>query len=285
MSQEIQLAYPRGAMSSQIEPWAMGGNGSALGPVAPPATSPLIKIHRSMRGRYVLAVVLALLGAALGGAAGFLAGKPGFVSQGAIRVRPTVPTPDKAEVIMAMYDRFMTTQAGILMSDRVINFALAHPDWKAVNPNFPPNGTNVFATNLKAEFVKGTELIQVSYTDRDPVVAQAAVKAVIKSYDQHFARQETDDLDKRLDYWKEQRRDANDKIKLANLEIEENGRKYGTQDLTILANSTWQTSAETERELQQAQNKLDEIEHATGTAAEDMRLDRSRRLTRNWAGT
>src|SRR3954452_8643656 len=98
MSQDLQL-YNRGA-ATQIEPWAMGGGGStALG--APiPQTNPLLKIHRSMRGRYVLGVVLALLGAAAGGAAGYMTGEPGFISKGAIRVRPYITNIDKADTVM-----------------------------------------------------------------------------------------------------------------------------------------------------------------------------------------
>src|SRR3954462_3387942 len=98
MSQDIQLAYNSRNPSTQIEPWAAGGGGSTALATPGAHTSPLLKIHRSMRGRYLLAAILALLGAGAGGAAGFLAGKPGYVSHGAIRVRPTVPTPDKADV-------------------------------------------------------------------------------------------------------------------------------------------------------------------------------------------
>ena len=81
MSQDLQL-FNRGAATQQIEPWAMGGS-TALGAPIPQA-NPLLKIHRSMRGRYVLAVVLALMGAAAGGAAGYMTGEPGYVSKGAI---------------------------------------------------------------------------------------------------------------------------------------------------------------------------------------------------------
>ncbi len=74
MSQDLQL-YHRGP-ATQIEPWAMGGGGSTALANPIPQANPLLKIHRSMRGRYVLATVLALLGAAAGGAAGYMPGSP-----------------------------------------------------------------------------------------------------------------------------------------------------------------------------------------------------------------
>ena len=111
MSQDLQL-FNRGP-ATQIEPWATGGGSTALASPIPQA-NPLLKIHRSMRGRYVLAAVLALLGAAAGGAAGYMTGEPGYVSKGAIRVVPTMLNLDRADTVMQMYDRFMTSQAMIL---------------------------------------------------------------------------------------------------------------------------------------------------------------------------
>src|SRR5687768_7975611 len=102
MSQDLQL-FNR-APQTQIEPWAMGGNNALGAPMAQP--NPLHRIHRSMRGRYVWAVILAFFGAAAGGAAGYLTGEPGYVSKGAIRVVPTVSNLDKADTVMQMYDRF-----------------------------------------------------------------------------------------------------------------------------------------------------------------------------------
>src|SRR5688572_32746642 len=161
--QDYQLAY-RGPATQQIEPWAMGGNGNtALGAPMGPQANPLHKIHRSMRGRYLLAVVLALLGAAAGGTAGYLTGVPGYVSTGAIQVRPVLINMDKPDTMMQMYDRFMTSQAMILMSERLIKFAIEHPDWKAMNQPLGGDPVNYFAAGLKAEFLKSSEIIQVSY--------------------------------------------------------------------------------------------------------------------------
>src|SRR4051812_42296345 len=114
MSQDFQLAFNR--PGTQIEPWAAGNQSTVLGSPMPPTATPLHRIHRSMRGRYLLAIILALVGAGAGAAGGFLFGKPGYVSQGAIQIKPTIPNIEKMDSIVAMYDRLMTTEASKLMS-------------------------------------------------------------------------------------------------------------------------------------------------------------------------
>ena len=197
MSNDIQLAYNRTPPSTQIEPWAVGG--TALG--APAQPNPLHKIHRSMRGRYLLAAVLALLGAAAGGAAGYMGGQAGYVSTGAIQVRPTITQLDKADTVMQMYDRHMRTQAAVLMGERLAQLAVNHEAWKKASPVQPPNPVAAFTANLKAEFVKDSELIAVTFTHPSPEVAQAGVQSVIRTYEEHFANTESEGLRNKLQTW------------------------------------------------------------------------------------
>lgn len=272
MNQDYSLALNRGSQHA-IEPWAMGGNTStAL--ATPGQVSPLIKIHRSMRGRYLLATLLALLGAAVGGTAGYLTGEPGYVSTGAILVKPNIPVMDnKADLMIQQYERFMTSQSMILMSERLVKFAIEHPDWKATNPPPVNNPVAAFTTGLKAEFLKGSQIIQVSYTHKDPAVAQAAVKAVIKSYDQHFAKQEGAELEVKIKKWQEIRFDSANKIVLANRQIDEMGKKYGTSNLSILEDEAWKEVTSRQRELQTAQSELGALESPSGPSSEDMSVE------------
>jgi capsular exopolysaccharide synthesis family protein len=271
MNQDYSLALNRGSQQA-IEPWAMGGNTStALATHG--QVSPLIKIHRSMRGRYVLAILLALLGAAVGGTAGYMTGEPGYVSTGAILVKPNTLVLDKPDLMVAQYERFMKSQSMILMSERLVNFAIDSDDWKAINPPPVSNPVAAFSAGLKAEFLPGSQIIQVSYTHKDPIVAQAAVKAVIKSYDKKFAKQESQDLDIKIKKWQEIRFDASNKIVLANRQIDELGKKYGTVNLTILEDEAWKEVTSRQRELQQAQTELAALESPSGPSSEDMSVE------------
>src|SRR5687767_1829033 len=56
---------------------------------APP--NPLLLVLSLLRGRYWLAIVLALAGAALGGWLGYRSQKPIYESAGLIRIKPNLP--------------------------------------------------------------------------------------------------------------------------------------------------------------------------------------------------
>ena len=57
-----------------------------------PRVDPLRLVHRSLRGRYLLAAGVAALFAAMAGTAGFLASKPQYLSNGTIRVSANKPS-------------------------------------------------------------------------------------------------------------------------------------------------------------------------------------------------
>jgi capsular exopolysaccharide synthesis family protein len=273
MSQDFQLAFNR--PSTQIEPWAVGNQPTALGSPMPAQATPLHRIHRSMRGRYVLAVILALIGAAAGAAGGFLFGKPGYVSQGAIQIKPTIPNIEKMDSIVAMYDRLMTTEASKLMSQSVLDWAVKDPDWQKLVPPDPNGGdpTAMLASGLKADYVKMTEYITVAYQHRDPAIAQAGTRAVIRAYMKHGANEDAQQLETKLNFWKESRTKAIAATRAAQNTIEDLGRTFGTQDLRIVNDAIWHEVSNTESLLQQADMSLATVESPTGTTPDDMSLD------------
>ena len=194
-NREMQLAPYQS--NSQLAPWeqpnpyAYGPQGAGAlgvpgGPGAAPETTPFQKVHRLLRGRYFLAVVLALIGAAAGGAAGYLSQKPGYSSTGIISISGIIPTPDHRDVLIAMYGQHMAKQVAWLSSERLIKMAINRPDFKAVKQFNTPDPVREFGENLKVLYVRNTDQITVTYSDLDPAVAPLAVKAVIRTYDEHF---------------------------------------------------------------------------------------------------
>lgn len=274
MSQEIQLAFNRTPAATQIEPWAMGG--TALGSPMAGQPNPLHRIQRSMRGRYLLATILALLGAAAGGAAGYMGGEAGYVSHGAILVKPTITDLEKADTVMQMYDRHMRTQAAILMGERVVQFAVNDPRWKEANAkaNLPPSANPVpaFAANLKAEFIKDSQIIQVSFMHPVPHVAQAGVQAAIKAYHENFAQAESEDLEIKYQRWVQIQDEANKAIEEADLLIRKLGREHGTVNLSIFDDAAQNEVVRLEADLRQAEAELRKLE-APGPDSEDMTVE------------
>src|SRR5437868_794020 len=96
---------------------------------APPA-NPLIVVHSLLRGRYRLAICLALVGLAIGAPIGYIAPKPQYTSLGVIRVQPIIPKilyPTEQNGPMPMFEAFLASQVALIQSKRVTGEAMLEP--------------------------------------------------------------------------------------------------------------------------------------------------------------
>ena len=117
--------YGAGYGPGALAPWDQPSAGGALGAAgAPPAPTPLRKMHRLLRGRYVLAVFLALLGAAAGGVAGYMSQKPQYSSTGIIAISGLLPSPDHRDMLIQMYAQHMARQVSWLTSERLLKLGV-----------------------------------------------------------------------------------------------------------------------------------------------------------------
>jgi polysaccharide biosynthesis transport protein len=162
-------------------------------PIAPKQANPLLMAHSLLRGRYTLAICLALLGAAVGAPLGYLQPSLEYKSVGVIRMHPIIPieiykTEDNGP--MPMFDSFLSSQAAQIRSRRIMGEAMIAPEWKAFGRGLLPKAVAQFEKSLKADIPKSSQLIQVSFTDPDPKAAAAAVKSVIQTYEKVFENSE-----------------------------------------------------------------------------------------------
>jgi len=89
-------------------------------------TNPLLIIHRHLRGRYPLVIVLGLLFGIAGGAAGWLSRSPEYRSTGIIRIQPSMPKvlyESEQSVAPRMFTAFVNTQAQLISDPDVIQSA------------------------------------------------------------------------------------------------------------------------------------------------------------------
>ena len=107
------------------------------------------KVHRLLRGRYILAFFLALVGAAAGGAAGYLSQKPGYGSTGIISISGVLPSPDHKDAVIQMYAQHMAKQVTWLSSERLLKLAIDRPEFKAVKQFNTADPVREFSENLK----------------------------------------------------------------------------------------------------------------------------------------
>lgn len=151
-----------------------------------PPENPLLILRRYLRGRYAVAAALGAVLSVPFALLGYKAIPPVYTSAGIVRVAPTLPKvmyPTEETGMMPMFDSFVSTQAAFLRSRRVIENASNTPE--LVDAGWP-KGTEGLAMLSKAIEVKnprGSELLHVSVTHKDPRLAQAAVNALLHAYE------------------------------------------------------------------------------------------------------
>ena len=150
-----------------------------------PAPNPLLLVHRSLRGRYVIAGFLALVLGAIAAVGGWFASKPLYESQGWIRAFPRqqrilYETPENAAI--PMFDAYVKAMAELAKSRRVIDLALGQPEMRRSGWPLPPAGVAELTRSLKVNSGKGSELISVVVSHEDPQMAQVAANAVLAAF-------------------------------------------------------------------------------------------------------
>lgn len=156
----------------------------------PPASpNPLITIHNLLRGRYKLAVLLAVIGLAVGAPIGYFAMPPTYRAIGQIEVRssltPLLYQTEQNQQIQN-FNSFLITQMELLKSSRVIGLAMQDPEWRAFGRGLDPEAVQKFNDSLEVSSPRNSQLLQVFFRDKDPSAAAAAVKSLIRAYERVF---------------------------------------------------------------------------------------------------
>jgi Mrp family chromosome partitioning ATPase/uncharacterized protein involved in exopolysaccharide biosynthesis len=156
--------------------------------------SPLLIIHRALRGRYAIAAVLALF-VGLGGAViGWSVTKPLYASQGWIRAFPRQPRvlyETQENQMLPMFDAFVKAQADLLRSRRVIDLALSEQSLRDAGWPGPPAGVQELTKALDVSAQRGSELISVSVSHQNPQMAQVAANAVLTGFVRYQEEQDS----------------------------------------------------------------------------------------------
>lgn len=153
-------------------------------------TNPLLLIHRQLRGRYRLVVLLGVLLMLCGGLSGYILMPPKYESKGVVRITPTLPSVlyhSEENQIPPMFESYLTTQAVIISSRETLAAALANG---LVQAGWPAGtkGIEELSRSMDVRRIRNEQVITVSVTNRDPKLAKAAVNAVLTS----FVKQEHD---------------------------------------------------------------------------------------------
>ncbi|HRK32232.1 MAG TPA: AAA family ATPase [Tepidisphaeraceae bacterium] len=184
MSQEIIASTPRGTLARPDDAWATGA-GTTLAPYngAPPRTSPVKLVHRLLRGRILLAIILAAAGLIAGAMYGWNSTTPRFTAEGYLEVKPYIVTANANEKTQGYFTNFVKSQPPKIVNARTISAAINREEWQRVS-NAPATQSLVgqMLGNLNVDYIRDTFILRVSYSDEEPRIAQAAVDAVMKAY-------------------------------------------------------------------------------------------------------
>ena len=150
-------------------------------------------VHESLRGRYLLAVVLGLLTGAAFGAVAWKMSRPIYYSEGIVRIAYTLPTvlqETEQNRPLANFEQFMMSQRMVITSRRVLEMAAQDPIWRQRGREVPPGLVEFYAESAKVDVRPRSEFIAISVTDTDPGMAAAAVVALVNAYADYFNNQE-----------------------------------------------------------------------------------------------
>lgn len=141
--------------------------------------------HRSLIGRYRVAIPLALALAVIGAGVTHMVLKPRYVSTGLLHVAPPNPNlslDESSVTVPPRYTSFVSAQATLIASRAVIDRAfeddnLATSGWPAGE-----KGLEKLAESLSVYHRDGEQLIKVSVSANDQIQAQAATNAILSAY-------------------------------------------------------------------------------------------------------
>jgi polysaccharide biosynthesis transport protein len=152
------------------------------------------RIHRLLRGRYWIALILAGIGAAAGAIGGFMSSEPKYQSVGSLRILSNVGFKIYGEPNNQTYmdlNAIVKTHANLLQDPRVIDKAFRSNDWRKLNR--PDNDTERERFRKSLNVTTDREepgWIRVKFLDESPVAAQTAVREVIAAYVEIYGGEE-----------------------------------------------------------------------------------------------
>ena len=141
MSQDLQLSSMSGLSQADYVPAGSGGGGQNN-------NNPMTKLHRLLRGRYPIVIILALLFGAVGGRRRLDHSQAVLRQQWRDRARSGGEGPSaKPNACSRCSWRYVGVQEQVIQSPRIVQAALNSKEWKATGRSFGPEALAAFTAN------------------------------------------------------------------------------------------------------------------------------------------
>ena len=227
-------------------------------------TSPFRKIHAKLRGRYLWAISLGIVGSLAAGGGVYFKFNPKFMSRGLLRIAPVMPRMIyrmENSSVMPMFDAFVGTQVELITSQRVMHKAMDSDEWKAYGRGLTPDSQANFSEALEVLRPPRTNIIFVTFTDRSPKVAVTAVKSMIEAYKEIFGERDIVSGEDRLTRLETLRVNLFNKLKSKRDRIQATSDEYGSSAYGQMYQ--WKIA-----ELSQLNDQITQIKAALDAAGE-----------------
>ena len=147
-------------------------------------------LHRLLRGRYAMTILLALGFGVAGGMLGYISRQPQYESTGIIRIQPTLPKvlyDSEQSAVPKMFSSFVNSQAQLISQGGVIQRALDSDEWRQISGLTDIVTAIDVQKRLKVRADRqAQEIITVSFSHTNPQVSSTIVRAVMESYIEEF---------------------------------------------------------------------------------------------------
>ena len=147
------------------------------------------RLHRNLRGRYLVAFLAVLGGAAAAGVLGWISVEPLYRATASIYVQPVTRGVHGGtdEDLLSLFEGFVASQVELLATGEVARRATETEVWRAAGGGEDPAATQRFEERREVVRVPGTHIVQVAFVDPDPDVSVAGVHALLEAYQERFA--------------------------------------------------------------------------------------------------
>ncbi len=216
------------------------------GPIGPAAeerqAGAVALLHRRLRGRYPVAIILAAIFASTGIVGGYLSSGPQYTSEALIRIFPTLPRVmyrTEENEMPPLFGEFVASQAEIIDSPRVLQQAADDPRLTEIGWPIGGDGASKLKRSIDVNYRRGTQIIFVSATTDSPRESERAVNAVIEAYMALYGDTSDSEVTEKVNLLRARRTDLESRLASIRGSILAFSDNYGSSDLeSILAART-----------------------------------------------
>lgn len=221
-------------------------------------------VHRLLRGRYLITIILALVFGLAGAAAGFFSQTPMFRSAAVIEIKPVLPKilfESEQSSVPQMFSSIVAAQANLITQPNVIEYATESDLWRSVRDRAGIATVEDFADRLRAQNSRATQqLIVVTFEHEDAEVARAGTQSIVKAYMDLYGLSDEQNVEARLGLLRT--RLQNQLAERASHEISIAGivDRRKTNDLDMLLKAAFEEVLTLEEQRRVLSSRLDQLD-------------------------